>query len=56
LPPDPEHKLISDLASSPELFKIIVTSQQRGSIPAAVWHSSYVIFLNDLFSGTAKAK
>ena len=48
LPPDPQHKLITDLASSPELFKIIVTSQPRGSIPAAVWHSSYVIFLDDL--------
>jgi uncharacterized protein (DUF58 family) len=56
LPPDPEHKLITDLASSPELFKIIVTSQPRGSIPAAVWHSSYVIFLDDLFSETGKAK
>ncbi|HVH71753.1 MAG TPA: DUF58 domain-containing protein, partial [Candidatus Dormibacteraeota bacterium] len=29
LPVDPEQKLISDLASSPELFKIIVTSQPR---------------------------
>jgi uncharacterized protein (DUF58 family) len=56
LPPDPQHKLITDLASSPELFKIIVTSQPRGSIPAAVWRSSYVIFLDDLFSGTGKAK
>jgi uncharacterized protein (DUF58 family) len=48
LPPDPQHQLITDLAASPELFKIIVTSQPRGSIPAAVWHSSYVIFLDDL--------
>jgi uncharacterized protein (DUF58 family) len=56
LPPDPKHQLITDLASSPELFKIIVTSQPRGSIPAAVWHSSYVIFLDDLFSGTGNAK
>lgn len=48
LPADPQHKLITDLASSPELFKIIVTSQPRGSIPANVWHSSYVIFLDDL--------
>ncbi|MDP9340339.1 MAG: DUF58 domain-containing protein [Acidobacteriota bacterium] len=48
LPPDPQHKLITDLAASPELFKIIVTSQPRGSIPSAVWHSSYVIFLDDL--------
>ncbi|HEY8715624.1 MAG TPA: DUF58 domain-containing protein, partial [Candidatus Acidoferrum sp.] len=48
LPPDPKHELITDLAASPELFKIIVTSQQRGTIPASVWHSSYVIFLDDL--------
>lgn len=48
LAPDPEHRLITDLASSPELFKIIVTSQPRGSIPASVWHSSYVVFLDDL--------
>jgi uncharacterized protein (DUF58 family) len=48
LAPDPKHTLITDLASSPELFKVIVTSQPRGSIPANVWHSSYVIFLDDL--------
>ncbi len=39
---------LSDLAPEPELFKIIVTSQPRGSIPAALWNSSYVVFLEDL--------
>ena len=48
LPPDSNHALITELAASPELFKIIVTSQPRGSIPATLWHSSYVIFLDDL--------
>jgi uncharacterized protein (DUF58 family) len=48
LPPDPEHALLTDLAASPELFKVIVTSQPRGSIPANLWHSSYVVFLEDL--------
>jgi uncharacterized protein (DUF58 family) len=48
LPPDPQHALLSDLAASPDLFKVIVTSQPRGSIPATLWHSSYVIFLEDL--------
>jgi uncharacterized protein (DUF58 family) len=48
LPPDPQHTLLSDLAASPDLFKVIVTSQPRGSIPANLWHSSYVIFLEDL--------
>jgi uncharacterized protein (DUF58 family) len=50
LPPDPQHALLTDLAASPDLFKVIVTSQPRGSIPAALWHSSYVIFLEDLTS------
>jgi uncharacterized protein (DUF58 family) len=48
LPPDPKHALLSDLVASPEFFKIIVTSQPRGSIPAALWHSSYVVFLDDV--------
>src|SRR6202021_4030972 len=34
LPPDPNNPLITDLASSPELFKVIVTTQPRGWIPA----------------------
>jgi uncharacterized protein (DUF58 family) len=48
LPPDPQHALLTNLAASPELFKIIVTSQPRGSIPASLWHTSYVVFLEDL--------
>jgi uncharacterized protein (DUF58 family) len=48
LPRDVEHALLSELAAEPELFKVIVTSQPRGSIPASLWHSSYVIFLDDL--------
>jgi uncharacterized protein (DUF58 family) len=48
LPADPEQALLSDLAASPDLFKVIVTSQARGSIPAGIWHSSYVVFLEDL--------
>jgi uncharacterized protein (DUF58 family) len=48
LPPDPQHALLTNLAASPELFKIIVTSQPRGSIPPSLWHTSYVVFLEDL--------
>jgi uncharacterized protein (DUF58 family) len=47
LPPDEKHTLITELAASPELFKIIVTSQPRGSIPASLWNTSYVIFLGE---------
>jgi uncharacterized protein (DUF58 family) len=50
LPLDPRHEVLSDLAASPDLFKVIVTSQPRGSIPAHLWHSSYVVFLDDLVS------
>jgi uncharacterized protein (DUF58 family) len=48
LPPDPEHVLLTNLAASPELFKIIVTSQPHGTIPASLWHTSYVVFLDEL--------
>jgi uncharacterized protein (DUF58 family) len=48
LPPDPQHTLITELAAAPDLFKIIITSQPHGSIPDALWHSSYVIFLDDV--------
>jgi uncharacterized protein (DUF58 family) len=48
LPADPQHTLLTKLAASPELFKIIVTSQPHGSIPVSLWHTSYVIFLEDL--------
>src|SRR4029077_19809218 len=50
LPPDPQHALLKKPPPSPELFKIIVTTQPRGSIPVSLWHTSYVIFLEDLLS------
>jgi uncharacterized protein (DUF58 family) len=45
---DHHESLMADLAASPDLFKIIVTSQRHGSIPASVWSSSYVVFLDDI--------
>lgn len=46
-PFDPSHALMQELASAPDIFKIIVTSQKHGTIPATLWHSSYVLFLDD---------
>jgi hypothetical protein len=46
LPIDSEQKLIGELASNPEIFKIIVTSQPRGFFPHAVWSTSYIVFLD----------
>jgi uncharacterized protein (DUF58 family) len=36
------------LAAESEVFKIILTSRARGSIPTALWSSSYFIFMNSL--------
>jgi uncharacterized protein (DUF58 family) len=47
LPPDTKNLLMSELAESSDLFKIIVTSQPRGSIPGSVWSTSFVVFLDD---------
>ena len=50
LPFDPSHALMQELASALDTFKIIVTSQPHGTIPALLWHSSYVLFLDDFVS------
>jgi uncharacterized protein (DUF58 family) len=39
--------LLAELGGNSDSFKIIVTSQPRGSIPAALWHSAYVVFADD---------
>lgn len=39
---------LSRLGEEPDLFKIILTSQPRGSIPTSLWSSSYFIFLPSL--------
>ncbi len=39
---------LSQLAEDADTFKIILTSQPRGSIPTSLWSSSYLIFLESL--------
>jgi uncharacterized protein (DUF58 family) len=46
--PDSQPELLNELAADPESFKIIVTSQPRGSIPAELWNTSYIVFASDL--------
>ena len=46
--PGTESSLLPELAASPDLFKLIVTSRPRGTIAAELWHSSYVVFLESL--------
>jgi uncharacterized protein (DUF58 family) len=33
---------------SEKVYKILLTSRPRGTLPAAIWHSSYVIYFNEL--------
>jgi uncharacterized protein (DUF58 family) len=47
-PPDPKQELLAELAADFESFKIVVTSQPKGSIPEEIWNSSYVVFAEDL--------
>jgi uncharacterized protein (DUF58 family) len=47
-PPDPQRTLLAGLASTPEIFRVIVTSESRGTIPSSIWNQSWVIFLEDL--------
>ncbi len=43
----PGPSFLEELATgSPDTFKIILTSQPRGSMPASLWNSSYILFLD----------
>jgi len=41
----PGESLLANLPEEPHLFKIIITSQPRGTIPTQLWTSAYVIFM-----------
>ena len=41
-------KFLQALTDEPDLFKIILTSQPRGSIPTSLWTSSYFVFIQSL--------
>ncbi len=46
--PTTDSAMLQNLAANPESFKIVVTSQPHGTIPAELWHSSYIVFAEDL--------
>jgi len=50
LPVDAIQHGFAESGAEPESFRIIVTSQPRGSIPAEVWNSSYVAFAEEVAS------
>jgi len=47
-PAEPDGNFLSELAEESQIFKIILTSQPRGSIPTSLWTSSYFLFLRSL--------
>ncbi len=40
------HTFLAELANWPQIFKIILTNQPRGSIPTSLWSSSYILFVD----------
>jgi uncharacterized protein (DUF58 family) len=40
--------LLSEIASAPRAFNIIITAQPRGSIPTSLWASSYLVFIDSM--------
>jgi uncharacterized protein (DUF58 family) len=48
LKPQPGKSFIDTLADSPDIFKIVLTSHSRGSIPSSLWNSAYFLFISSL--------
>jgi uncharacterized protein (DUF58 family) len=46
--PGSDSGFLSRLAEDGDTFKIVLTSQPRGSIPTSLWASSYLIFVQSL--------
>lgn len=45
---EPGRDFLRELAGDSQVFKIVLTSQARGSIPTALWSSAYVVFFDSL--------
>ena len=48
LKPQPDRSFLDSLSDAPDIFKIVLTSQPRGSIPTHLWSSSYFLFVSSL--------
>ncbi len=45
---DSDNQFLESLSDEVDTFKIIVTARSRGSIPTALWTSSYFVFMDSL--------
>ena len=48
LKPLPGKNFLDSLADSPDIFKIVLTSHPRGSIPSPLWNTAYFLFVSSL--------
>jgi uncharacterized protein (DUF58 family) len=48
LKPQPGTSFLDTLEDSADIFKIVLTSHPRGSIPTGLWNSSYFLFISSL--------
>jgi uncharacterized protein (DUF58 family) len=48
LKPQPGRSFLDTIGDRPDIFKIVITSQPRGSIPTDLWSSSYFLFVSSL--------
>jgi uncharacterized protein (DUF58 family) len=48
LKPTPGKSFLDSLDDATDVFKIVLTSQPRGSIPTGLWNSSYFLFVSSL--------
>jgi uncharacterized protein (DUF58 family) len=48
LKPQPGKSFLDTLGDSPEIFKIVLTSHPRGSIPSHIWNTAYFVFVSSL--------
>jgi uncharacterized protein (DUF58 family) len=48
LKPEPGKSFLETLGDTPDIFKIVLTSHPRGSIPPHLWNAAYFIFVESL--------
>ena len=48
LKPQPGKSFLDTLGDSPDIFKIVLTSHPRGTIPSHIWNTAYFVFVSSL--------
>jgi uncharacterized protein (DUF58 family) len=48
LKPQPGKSFLDTLGDTPDIFKIVLTSHPRGTIPSHIWNTAYFVFVQSL--------